>query len=61
MSLHPGVNGYPLMRRKLLLVDDDPYSTTQLRKLLESDALSVDAVSSGQEALAAPRMPITAC
>ncbi|HEY2157012.1 MAG TPA: sigma-54 dependent transcriptional regulator [Isosphaeraceae bacterium] len=41
------------MRRKLLLVDDDPYSTTQLRKLLESDSLSVDAVSSGQEALAA--------
>ena len=41
------------MRRKVLLVDDDPYSTTQLRKLLESESLSVDAVSSGQEALAA--------
>ena len=53
MSLHPAVNGHRLMRRKLLLVDDDPYSTTQLRKLLESDSLSVDAVSSGQEALAA--------
>src|SRR5947209_11779103 len=41
------------MRRKLLVVDDDPYSTTQLRKLLESDELSVGAVASGQEALAA--------
>jgi two-component system response regulator AtoC len=41
------------MRRKVLLVDDDAYSTTQLRKLLESDSLSVDAVSSGQDALAA--------
>src|SRR5262249_53331470 len=40
------------MRRKVLLVDDDPYSTTQLRKLLESESLSVDAVASGQEALA---------
>ena len=41
------------MRRKVLLVDDDPYSTTQLRKLLESETLGVDAVSSGQEALTA--------
>src|SRR5438270_4690192 len=40
------------MRRKLLVVDDDPYLTTQLRKLLESDDLSVDTVSSAQEALA---------
>ena len=39
------------MRRKILIVDDDPYLTTQLRKLLESDELSVDTVSSGQEAL----------
>src|SRR6476661_1205428 len=39
------------MRRKILVVDDDPYLTTQLRKLLESDELSVDTVSSGQEAL----------
>ena len=41
------------MRRKLLVVDDDPYLTTQLRKLLESDELSVDTVSSAQEALTA--------
>src|SRR5262249_11391063 len=41
------------MRRKLLVVDDDPYLTTQLRKLLESDELSVDTVSSAQEALSA--------
>ena len=39
------------MRRKLLIVDDDSYSSTQLRKLLESDELSVDVVDSGQEAL----------
>ena len=39
------------MRRKILVVDDDPYLTTQLRKLLESDELSIDTVSSGQEAL----------
>src|SRR5215204_5892627 len=38
------------MRRKLLVVDDDPYLTTQLRKLLESEELSVDTVSSAQEA-----------
>jgi len=39
------------MRRKVLVVDDDPYLTTQLRKLLETDDLSVDTVSSAQEAL----------
>src|SRR3954462_11408290 len=39
------------MRRKVLVVDDDPYLTTQLRKLLESEELSVDTVSSAQEAL----------
>ena len=41
------------MHRKVLLVDDDSYSTTQLKKLLETDELSVDAVSNGQEALSA--------
>ncbi len=41
------------MLRKVLLVDDDSYSTTQLTKLLKTEELSVDAVSSGQEALAA--------
>ncbi len=41
------------MRRNVLLVDDDPYSTTQLRKLLESEAIRVDTVSNGQEALSA--------
>lgn len=41
------------MHRKVLLVDDDTYSTTQLKKLLETDELSVDAVASGQEALTA--------
>ena len=41
------------MQRKLLIVDDDTYSSNQLRKLLESDELHVDSVSSGQEALAA--------
>jgi two-component system NtrC family response regulator len=41
------------MLRKVLLVDDDSYSTTQLKKLLETEVLSVDAVSSGQEALEA--------
>ena len=41
------------MRRKVLVVDDDPYLTTQLRKLLESEELSVDTVSSAQEALTA--------
>jgi DNA-binding NtrC family response regulator len=40
------------MQRKLLIVDDDAYSSTQLRKLLESEDLHVDAVTSGQEALA---------
>jgi DNA-binding NtrC family response regulator len=41
------------MQRKLLIVDDDPYSSSQLRKLLENDELSVDVVTNGQEALAA--------
>ena len=41
------------MHRKVLLVDDDTYSTTQLKKLLETEELSVDAVSNGQEALTA--------
>ncbi|WP_435008157.1 sigma-54-dependent transcriptional regulator [Tundrisphaera lichenicola] len=41
------------MHRKVLLVDDDSYSTTQLKKLLETDDLTVDAVSNGQEALSA--------
>src|SRR5262249_27930911 len=41
------------MLRKVLVVDDDPYLTTQLRKLLESENLSVDTVSSAQEALGA--------
>jgi DNA-binding NtrC family response regulator len=40
------------MLRKLLIVDDDSYSSTQLRKLLQTDELSVDVVESGQEALA---------
>ena len=34
-------------------MDDDPYLTTQLRKLLESEELSVETVSSAQEALTA--------
>ena len=38
------------MQRKILVVDDDPYLTTQLRKTIESDELSVDTVSSTQEA-----------
>ncbi len=41
------------MHRKVLLVDDDSYSTTQLKKLLETEELSVEAVSNGQEALTA--------
>jgi two-component system response regulator AtoC len=41
------------MHRRILLVDDDEYSTTQLKKLLQTDELSVDAVGSGQEALSA--------
>ena len=45
------VMGTERMRRKLLVVDDDPYSITQIRKLLESEDLSVDTASSGQEAL----------
>ncbi|HWE37591.1 MAG TPA: sigma-54 dependent transcriptional regulator [Isosphaeraceae bacterium] len=41
------------MRKKLLLVDDDHFNTTQLRKLLESDEVSVEAVTNGQDALSA--------
>ena len=41
------------MRRKVLVVDDDPYLTTQLRKLIESEELSVNTVSNAQEALSA--------
>ncbi|MFO0952568.1 MAG: sigma-54 dependent transcriptional regulator [Isosphaeraceae bacterium] len=41
------------MRRKVLVVDDDPYLSVQLRRLLESDVLSVDSVTSGQDALTA--------
>jgi DNA-binding NtrC family response regulator len=41
------------MHRRVLLVDDDTYSTTQLKKLLETEELSVDAVENGQEALTA--------
>ena len=39
--------------KRVLLVDDDSYSTTQLKKLIETEKLTVDAVSSGQEALSA--------
>jgi DNA-binding NtrC family response regulator len=39
------------MKRKLLIVDDDTYSSAHLQKLLASDELDVDAVTSGQEAL----------
>ncbi len=41
------------MRKKLLIVDDDAYSSSQLRKLLESQEVSVDVVEGGQDALAA--------
>ncbi len=41
------------MRKKLLIVDDDAYSSGQLRKLLESDTLSVEVAESGQDALSA--------
>src|SRR3954470_19517815 len=41
------------MRKKLLIVDDDAYSSAQLRKLLESEELSVEVVDSGQDALTA--------
>ena len=40
------------MRKKLLIVDDDAYSSTQLRKLLESEEVSVEVVEGGQDALA---------
>ena len=39
------------MKRKLLIVDDDTYSSTQLEKLLKSEDLDVEAVTTGQEAL----------
>ncbi len=39
------------MRRKLLIVDDDSYSSSQLKRLLGSEDLRVDVVSSGQEAI----------
>src|SRR5581483_7393771 len=39
------------MKRKLLIVDDDTYSSANLMKLLASDELDVEAVTSGQEAL----------
>lgn len=39
------------MKRKLLIVDDDTYSSGHLCKLLASDELEVEAVASGQEAL----------
>ena len=39
------------MRRRLLIVDDDADSSNQLRKLLQSDTLSVETVASGHEAL----------
>src|SRR4051794_39649477 len=41
------------MRKRLLIVDDDAYSSAQLRKLLESDELSVEVVENGQDALTA--------
>src|SRR3954453_20007483 len=41
------------MRKKLLIVDDDAHSSAQLRKLLESDEVSVEVVESGQDALTA--------
>ena len=39
------------MRKKLLIVDDDAQSSSLLRRLLESDELSVDVAEGGQEAL----------
>ncbi|MDB5350804.1 MAG: response regulator with CheY-like receiver, AAA-type ATPase, and DNA-binding domain [Planctomycetota bacterium] len=41
------------MRKKLLIVDDDPQGSAQLRRLLESEELSVEVVDNGQDALAA--------
>ena len=40
-----------MMKRNVLVVDDDAYGTTQLRKLLEDDMTTVDTVASAQEAL----------
>ena len=53
--------GVLTMRRKVLVVDDDPYLTTQLRKLLESDELSVDTVSSARRPRSRWDRPISAC
>jgi DNA-binding NtrC family response regulator len=39
------------MKRKLLIVDDDTYSSAHLVKLLASEELEAEAVTSGQEAL----------
>ena len=39
------------MRKRVLLVDDDAYSSTQLRKLLESDELIVDAVTNALDSV----------
>ncbi len=39
------------MKRKLLIVDDDAYSSAHLQRLLASDELEVEVVASGQEAL----------
>ena len=39
------------MKRKVLIVDDDNYSSTQLQRLLTSEDLEVEAVPTGQEAL----------
>jgi len=41
------------MRKKLLIVDDDVSSSALLKRLLQSDELSVESVEGGQEALAA--------
>ncbi len=39
------------MKRKLLIVDDDAYSSAHLQRLLASDDLEVEVVASGQDAL----------
>ena len=41
------------MHRRVLLVDDDTFSTKQLKNLLQTEELSVDTVENGQEALTA--------
>ncbi len=41
------------MKKKLLIVDDDVSSSALLKRLLQSDELSVESVEGGQEALAA--------